>query len=201
MTFGIVVGMEAEARIARRSGLPVALAGGAPRLLAEGADGLISFGIAGGLAPGLAPGTLVVASEVILEGGDRLPAGLPPGYAVPKAALRAPVAEAAMIVAGIGAKRDLHRRTGAAAVDLESGQVARLCADAGVPFAVIRAIADPAERELPPAALVGMGPGGRVALGAVLASVAARPGQIPALVRVALDTRKAFRALAAVRLG
>lgn len=198
--WGIVVGMEAEARIARRSGLGVALPGGAARLLAEGADGLVSFGIAGGLAPGLAPGTLVIASEVVLEDGSRLPAGLPPGCTAPKGALRAPVAGMSEIVPGAAAKRDLHGRTGAAAVDLESGGVARLCADAGVPFAVIRAIADPAERELPPAALVGLGPGGRVAPGPVLASVAARPGQIPALVRVALDTRRALRVLAALRL-
>ncbi|WP_158045772.1 nucleoside phosphorylase [Skermanella pratensis] len=150
MTPGIVVGMKAEARIARRSGLPVALTGGAARLLAEGADGLISFGIAGGLAPCLAPGTLVVASDVVLEDGSRLAAGLPLGKAVPEAALRAPVAGVAAIVPGIAAKRDLHFRTGAVAVDLESGQVARLCADAGVPFAVVRAVADPAERELPP---------------------------------------------------
>ena len=200
MTWGIVVGMEAEARIARRSGLRVALPGGAARLLADGAGGLVSFGIAGGLTPGLAPGTLVIASEVVLEDGGRLPAGLPPGYAVPEGALRAPVAGAVAIVPGAAAKRDLHRRTGAVAADLESGGMARLCADAGVPFAVIRAIADPAERELPPAALVGLGPGGRVALGAVLASVAARPGQIPALVRVALDSRRALRALAGVDL-
>src|SRR4051812_47660360 len=68
---GIVVGMAAEARIARRSGFPVATLSGARALLADGADGLISFGIAGGLAPGLRPGTLVVATEVITEDGRR----------------------------------------------------------------------------------------------------------------------------------
>ena len=71
---GIVVGMGAEARVARRFGFPVATPGNAEALLADGADGLISFGIAGGLVPGLKPGTLVVATEVItdkawLEGG------------------------------------------------------------------------------------------------------------------------------------
>ena len=71
---GIVVGMKAEARIARRFGI----SGRDPRwrrsVLADGADGLISFGIAGGLAPGLKPGSLVVATEVIAEDGRRYPA-------------------------------------------------------------------------------------------------------------------------------
>ena len=71
---GIVVGMAAEARIARRFGFPVATLSGAEALLADGADGLISFGIAGGLAPGLNPGTLVVATEVVAEDGRRYPA-------------------------------------------------------------------------------------------------------------------------------
>jgi adenosylhomocysteine nucleosidase len=190
---GIVVGMEAEARIARRFGFPVATLGGAEALLAGGADGLISFGIAGGLAPGLKPGTLVVATEVVAEDGRRYPAmDLTTSVT---GAVRAPIAGAIAIVAQTEAKQALYNRTGAVAVDLESAEVARLCADAGVPLAVIRAIGDPAERDLPPAALVGLSPDGRVDLRAVLASVRRTPGQIPALLAVALDTRRALAAL------
>ena len=43
--------------------------------------------------------------------------------------------------------------TGALAVDLESAVVARAAAAAGIPFLVLRAIADPATRHLPPARL------------------------------------------------
>ena len=67
----IVTGFRAEARIARRSGLPVGGLIDAARLLEAGADGLVSFGIAGGLAPGVPPGTLGVATEVIAEDGQR----------------------------------------------------------------------------------------------------------------------------------
>ena len=49
-----------------------------------------------------------------------------------------------------------HQATGAAAADMESHVVARLAAELGLPFAVLRVIADPAEREVPPAALAGM---------------------------------------------
>ncbi|EWY38739.1 hopanoid-associated phosphorylase [Skermanella stibiiresistens SB22] len=196
MTPAIVVGMEMEARIACGSGMPVSLLAGAAGLLAEGASGLISFGIAGGLAPGLLAGTLVVASEVVLTDGTRLPAR----PVECREAIIAPIAAAPAIVWRVADKRALHRGTGAAAVDLESGEVARLCAEAGVPFAVIRAIADPAGRELPPAALIGMGADGRVDLPAVIRSVARRPSQIPALIGVGLDTRRALRTLAAVDL-
>src|SRR3954452_12264116 len=115
---GIVVGMGAEARIARRSGFPVATLSGAKALLDEGADGLISFGIAGGLAPGLKPGTLVVATEVNAGDGRRYPA-LDVVTASMTGAIRAPIVGAATIVAQAEAKQALYRQTGAAAVDLE----------------------------------------------------------------------------------
>jgi adenosylhomocysteine nucleosidase len=190
---GIVVGMGAEARIARRFGFPVATLGGAEGLLADGADGLISFGIAGGLAPGLKPGTLVVATEVIAGDGRRYPAM--DVTASVTGAVRAPVFGGREIVSRAEDKRALHDTTGAVAVDLESAEVARLCAAAGVPFAIIRAIGDPAERDLPPAALVGLRPDGGVDILAVLRSVLRSPGQIPALLTVALDTQRALASL------
>lgn len=190
---GIVVGMEAEARIARRSGFPVGTLASAAKLLAAGADGLISFGIAGGLALGVRPGSLVLGTDLITEDGQRyLAMDLTLGM---EDAIRAPVFGGREIVSNAEDKRALHDTTGAVAVDLESAEVARLCANAGVPFAVIRAIGDPAERDLPPAALVGLKPDGQVDLPAVLRSVLLAPGQIPALIRVALDTRLALAAL------
>jgi adenosylhomocysteine nucleosidase len=190
---GIVVGMGAEARIARRFGFPVATLGGAEALLAGGADGLISFGIAGGLAPGLKPGTLVVATEVVAEDGRRYPA-MDVSVSVAEV-IRAPIFGGRVIVSRAEGKQELYHRTGAVAVDLESAEVARLCTDAGVPLAVIRAIGDPAERDLPPAALVGLKADGRLDLRAVLASVLRSPGQISALLTVALDTQRALATL------
>ncbi|MGH7091136.1 MAG: purine phosphorylase, partial [Stellaceae bacterium] len=57
-------------------------------------------------------------------------------------------------------------------------------------------VADPAELSLPPAALVGIAADGRAALGPVLRSLVAHPGQLPALLRLARHTRLAFRSLA-----
>lgn len=190
---GIVVGMEAEARIARRSGFPVGTLDSAAKLLAAGADGLISFGIAGGLAPGLKPGSLVLGTELITEDGRRYPAMSMTTEM--QGAIWAPVLGGKAIVSRAEDKQALHDRTGAVAVDLESAEMARLCAAAGVPFAIIRAIGDPAERDLPPAALVGLKADGQVDLTAVLRSILRTPAQIPALIAVALDTRRALAAL------
>ncbi|GAA4259235.1 hypothetical protein GBZ26_09455 [Azospirillum formosense] len=200
----ILTGMALEARLARRSGMPVACATGdaaaaaAHRLLDDGACGIISFGIAGGLAPDLRPGSLVLATAVVDEDGaafeacrpwrDRLHDALPQAHA-------ALVAGARMPAATLGDKARLRALTGAAAVDLESLAVARACQAWGRPFAVLRAVADPAWRALPTAALAGLDGEGRMAPGAVLARIAADPRQLVALGRLAWDLGRALAAL------
>ncbi|MBV9757226.1 MAG: hypothetical protein JO047_09245 [Alphaproteobacteria bacterium] len=92
-------------------------------------------------------------------------------------------------------KRRLRQQSGASAIDTESGAVARVAQQRGVPFAVLRAICDPAERALPPAALIALDHAGSVRILRVLASVTAAPSQIPALVQLAWDGAIARRAL------
>jgi adenosylhomocysteine nucleosidase len=94
-------------------------------------------------------------------------------------------------------KLHLHRETGAAAADMESGAVAALADRAGLPFAILRAICDPAGRDLPPAALVGLDDKGRVALWPLARSILRAPGQIGALIGLARDAAAARRALTA----
>ena len=66
----------------------------------------------------------------------------------------------------------------------------------GLPFAVLRVICDPAERDLPPAALAALDASGAIGLARVVRSVIGRPGQLPALLRLAADAAAARRALA-----
>jgi adenosylhomocysteine nucleosidase len=197
---GIVVGLAAEARIARPlgetaigGGLPEGAEAAAERLVTGGATALLSFGLAGGLDPLLRAGQMVVP-ECVLEAGLAYPtdAGLNAwlgGLAVPM------LLAGDAIVAGIEDKRALFAATGAPAIDLESGAVARVALRHGLPFAVLRAICDPATRALPPAALVALDGGGAIGLLRVLASVARRPAQIAALLALARDASAAQRAL------
>ena len=83
------------------------------------------------------------------------------------------------------------------AVDLESGAVARVAQAHGLPFAAPRAIADPATRTLPPAALVPLKPSGGIDLPRILLSVLAKPAQIPALIGLARDAGQARGGLVA----
>lgn len=212
MTVAAIVGMKAEARLLPE-GVPVLCAGGmagraydaARRLLAEGAAGIISFGIAGALAPDLRPGALLVGETVVVDGTTF------PCAVAWRASLLAAVKEArpgvilgaTAPVISVDEKRAMHERWGALAVDLESGGTARACSEAGKPFAVLRAIADPARRQIPWAALVGVGDDGGTRPFAVAARLLARPQELPGLLLVALETRTALRALAgaARRLG
>lgn len=202
MTPALLTGMTVEARLARRTGFPVACAGAdaevaAGALLDGGAVGIVSFGVAGGLAPDLRPGTLVLATAVI---GDGVSYGTDPLWrdrlagAFPQARSGA-VAGVARPVVAVAGKADLHARTGALAVDMESLAVARVCHRRGRPFAVLRAVADPAGRALPPLALAGLDGQGGIAPVAVLARLARDPRQVAGLCRLGLDFGRALLAL------
>ncbi len=81
-------------------------------------------------------------------------------------------------------KAKLRAQSGAAAIDLESHIVAAAAARAGRPFLVLRAICDPADFALPPAASVGLDAAGpRRARACASVAAARRPGQMGALLR------------------
>jgi adenosylhomocysteine nucleosidase len=206
VSVAFVVGLRAEARLARRLGLPVVVGGGtaagaaaaAQCAVAAGATALVSFGLAGGLDPSLRRGELVVPTVVLGDGA--IPADCftadPAltewlGGATPHRLLAADA-----VAADVLTKQRLWQRTGAAALDLESGAVARTAAAQGLRFAVLRAICDPAGRDLPPAALAALDARGAIGLARVACAVAVQPGQIPALLRLAADAAAARHALA-----
>ncbi|MDR3439299.1 nucleoside phosphorylase [Telmatospirillum sp.] len=209
---GIIVGMRSEAallpascRIACSGGLPAKARRLADGLLADGVKGLVSFGIAGGLEPSLRPGDLVIATGVATPEGivatdvawrRRLTAALP-------AARGGLIQGENKIAATPERKAILFGNTRAVAVDLESAAVAQACAAAGIPFAVIRAVADPAERRLPTLALDALDETGRPRPMKVAAGLLRRPEELPGLIRVGLDSRAALSALRAAvrRLG
>ena len=198
---GVVVGLVAEARIARRLGYAVEIGGGtaegaasaAERLAASGVSALVSFGLAGGLDPKLRPGTVIIPSAAWLDGrlvhtdpglSDRL------GGATGHVLLGAN--EIASMASGKAAQRAL---SGADAIDLETGGLARVAEARGLPFAALRVICDPAQRDLPPAALAALTPAGGIALFRVLGALALHPAQIPVMVALARDAATARRAL------
>ncbi len=200
-----VTGLSAEARIAAGTGVVTLAGGGDPaRLslllqaaLARGATAVISFGIAGGLKPGLKPGTAIIGRAVD-DGAARLSTDPDWRRRLVAALPHAVVGDLVGVdgpVCGVAAKRDWHRRTGAAAADMESHIAARLAARYDVPFAALRIVADPADRTVPQAATVGMRADGSTDVGAVLKALARQPAELPGLIRTAFDARAAFASL------
>jgi adenosylhomocysteine nucleosidase len=196
-----VVGFAAEAEIARLSGWQVAVGGGTTagaahevrRLIDAGATGIVSFGLAGGLDPGLAAGALIVANAVACDDC------LWPTDPALNTRLGGATGHLCLglnrVVVSSDEKHRLKHETGASLVDMESGAVAAVAAEAGVPFAVLRAICDPAGRTLPPAALVALDAAGRLGAARIAMSILARPVQLAALFGLARDAMVARRAL------
>ena len=197
---GIVVGLKAEARLLRGLDCRVATGGGtaagasgAADRLAPDARALVSFGLAGGLDPALAPGTILIPTQVI-EGLEAWMTD--PGL---NGALGGPTPHRLIgggsIIASAAEKQAAFAETGAHAIDLESAAVARAAARHRLPFAVLRAVADPAHRPLPHAAMVALDQRGRIALVRVILATLRHPAELPALLALAGDAARARRAL------
>jgi len=193
--------LTAEARLLRGSGFLVGVGGGTPagaadaalRLVGQGAAALVSFGLAGGLNAALLPGAVLVPERVVE--GDVFFVCDPGLVAWLGGANLELILAGTAIAVTVSEKKSLFEATKADAIDLESGAVARVAAAHGVPFAVLRAVADPAERKLPPAALLALDGGGRIGFLRVLGSVLGSPGQVPGLLALARDAAAARRAL------
>ena len=168
------------------------------QLIADGATRLVSFGIAGGLAPALAPGAVLLPNAVHTHKGEAIEVDKSwHGFIAAKLGMVASgiILGAAAIVASAADKHALFHASGAVAADLESGPIARAASAAKIPFIVLRAIADPGERNLPAAAMLGLDDKGRVALRPVLRSILRQPNQIRGLIQVSRDTNRAFDTL------
>ena len=163
-------------------------------LIAQGADAIVSFGIAGAIDPALTPGTLVLPEAVIDQADGAILAtdadwrqaitGRSEGIGGAMLMLFATVTTPA-------AKTKLFNDTGAVAVDMESAIAGRLAAERGLPFLVVRAIADGAGQSLPAAALAGVDAEGAVRPWATVVALMRRPGDVGALIRLGRATAKA----------
>jgi adenosylhomocysteine nucleosidase len=207
----IVVGMKSEARIASVGPELTIIGGGSAAQVEAGLErvlrhaksdgrplhGVLSFGVAGALAPHLRPGDILLPQTVHAGAKaydchagwtGKMARALPKAHIGPLLGVDQPILTPEH-------KRSLHRDHGAFAVDMESHGAARFAAANGLPFAVLRAIADPQRRAIPPAAMAGFKPDGSADVRAVLAALARSPGQLGGLIHTALDARAGMAAL------
>jgi adenosylhomocysteine nucleosidase len=180
---------------------PQRAARAAESLLAHGAGALLSWGTAGALSPELLPGNLVLPNVITAASGDlyhvhsewraRAIRCLQGRLAISAD----PIAESQTIVAAVADKAQLFARAGAAAVDMESGMIARVAARAGVPFLAIRAIADAANTGIPRDVLSMFGAYGEWRFSVVVPAVLRRPTVMADCLRLWRDVRAAYGSL------
>jgi adenosylhomocysteine nucleosidase len=220
---GVVAALSAEARtlgssarrrdglLATHDGTLVALSGvggaaaetAAQALVDAGASALVSWGMAGGLDPTLDAGTICLPEVVMSRSGD--------GFGTDlhwRELVGAAIATRLIVVGGklvtdltpiedVAGKAAAFRDTGAAAVDMESFNIAKVAARRGLPFIAVRVIVDTAGDAIP-AAVLAASRAGQVRIGQLMQGLARSPMDIAPLIRLAQRYRTATRALAAV---
>lgn len=203
----VAVGLASEAALLP-PGLRVLVSGGDAARLAAMLEALpgdvtavLSFGIAGGLSPSSRTGQVLVAGTLHAGRPFTPDAAWTAALAARTGARVVPLAASDTLLADTAAKHALHAATGARAVDMESGAVARFAARRGLPFAVLRSVADGPGDALPRAAHHALTADGRPALAAILAGLARRPWELPALIRLGRASARAHAALAAALAG
>jgi adenosylhomocysteine nucleosidase len=113
--------------------------------------------------------------------------------------VRGGLAGVEQVVAARASKAALRLETGAAAVDMESHIAAAYAAEADLPFAALRVIADPASRALPALARNAIKPNGDIDLRKVLRGVARNPLTLRSLVSTGIDFNRALKSLRGCR--
>ena len=161
----------------------------------------ISFGLCGGLDPALRSGDVVIGTQVLADGASfmadesvarELAARL--RTAGEHITLGAVAAVDTPILTRV-AKDALRKATMAVGVDMESQIAARFAADHKAPFAILRVVSDPADRDLPPIVVRAVRSDGSIDLGAVASALVRSPAQTPGLIAAAHDSAIAFAAL------
>ncbi|MGO8987496.1 MAG: purine phosphorylase [bacterium] len=221
---GIVVAMTAEARSLVREptvtdelihlaeGILLKLSGIGPRrageaaknLLGNGATALLSWGCAGALVPTLSAGSVVLANSVI--GADQSFYSSDPTWHGRllnrlKGCVdlhQGPLAESSTVLRSAAEKRNLFERTGAIAVDMESGAVARVAQGAHAPFMAVRAISDSANMAIPQSSVGVIDEFGELNLLRLLKELIRQPFELFAMIRLGWNFRTAQLTLAKV---
>lgn len=203
---GVIVGLKTEAQALRdatagREDIAIAVAAASPAraqalaqaMAARGARLLVSSGMAGALDPDLRPGDVVSAARVVAADARYEAAH----HLLDTAALlrRFPASYGSDVaIASTADKRRLAERY-LAFVDMESHGVARAAAAAGLPWLVLRAIADDAETSLPAWAIESMTADGGIDPSVAALAIARKPTRLLMALRLARANSKALLAL------
>ncbi|MCK9396172.1 MAG: phosphorylase [Methylobacter sp.] len=170
-------------------------------LIAQGATKLISWGCAAALCETLKPGDLVLTDTLIDT--ELTEISIHPewhGHAQNLLSAHLQIhtgslVESKGIVATGTDKKHLHAHTGAVALDMESAAIAKVARKNNLPFLAIRAIADPADMDLPKAVNHALNDEGEIILSKLLLFIVLHPSELPELIKLGLHFNAAKNTL------
>jgi adenosylhomocysteine nucleosidase len=167
-------------------------------LLINKVDALISFGTAGALHPDLKSGDIIIAENIVTASGQRQDitcrwrdSVVQNLQACPARIKSGDIAMTETVIACTADKRALRLRSGALAVDMESGLVAKAAWQHNLLALVIRIIVDEADTRLPAKVLESTDAYGDPVPGRLAGAIFGQPTLIADLLRLALSFRKA----------
>ncbi|WP_123630133.1 hypothetical protein [Salinisphaera orenii] len=208
--------LRAQGRASLTGGARLALSGlGAARaetaaraLVADGVDGLVSWGCASALVPALAVGDLLLPREIVTAAGPRLAvdaewhARLTDRIGGGARLRHGALAETRGVLGNAANKQALHALSTAIAADRESAAIAAVAVEFGLPFIVVRAVADDAVMTVPPVARAALDDDGALrplrVLRRLVRPPAGRHAELRAIKQLAVAFRTAQRTLDAV---
>ncbi len=187
------------------SGIGAARADAAAAILvADGVDALVSFGCAGALTEDMHPGDLILPESTLWASDETHSFDLKWHHRLYRECTKLcrtnskPLVSADQPAATPACKRALRATTGAVAVDMESAAIARIARSARLPFACIRAIADPADLALPKSSLASIDPYGRTDFVELAKNLLWNPGDVFPMIMLGRAFRKALTTLTMV---
>jgi adenosylhomocysteine nucleosidase len=168
----------------------------AETLVSAAPDGVISFGTAGGLDPLLRPGDLVVASHVNLDNGARIGCDAAWSERICRALnLSAKAVYGSQSVLDPLSKQLTFDHQKGVVVDMESHILGAAAEKQGIPFAVLRAVLDPADFDVPSWTLDAVRHDGGISLAPIFNGLSRQPWHLGRLAKLGWYERKALKSL------
>lgn len=171
------------------------------RLIDEGVSALLSWGCAAGLDSALAPGALILPETLIAADGQahnvdptwhqRLHRCLSECLLVHTGS----IVESRELVVSATEKAALFERFRGIALDMESVAIAQLAVGKGIPFVIIRTIADPANSNLPQSVARALDKRGNIDLRKLFSYTLVHPAELARLLRLGWHFHAAQRTL------
>lgn len=173
-------------------------------LISKGCEQLVSWGCAAALDPLLKPGDLALPKTLLTDTQQKL--SIDPKWHRHAVRALSPhfklitecLLESRQLVSLSKNKAILHETTRCQTVDMESSAVAKVAENAKTPFLAIRAIADPADMNLPEAVAHALNEEGEIEMKKLLGFLAIHPSEIRGLIKLGFHFNSARNKLKSV---